>query len=40
MTKLYEDAYYGDFKTFLEEKDPMKMKGEFVIVISKTGYKV
>ena len=40
MTKLYEDAYYGDFKTFLEKENPIKIKGEFVIVVSKSGYKV
>ena len=40
MTKLHEDAYYGDFKTFLEKENSIKTKGEFVIIVSKSGYKV
>ena len=38
MTKLYEDIYYGDLKTFLEKENLIKLKGEFVIIISKTDY--
>ena len=39
MTKIYEDIYYGDLKHFLLQDEAIKNKGEFVIVIGKSGYK-
>jgi len=39
MTKLFEEYHYGDLLTFVENKNEKKLKGEFVIIIAKKGYK-
>ena len=39
MTKMHESVYYGDLKHFLLQDEAVKNKGEFVLVVGKSGYK-
>ena len=39
MTKMHESIYYGDLKHFLLQDEAVKNKGEFVLVVGKSGYK-
>ncbi len=38
LTKRYEDVKVGKLEKILEEKDKIKEKGEYVILVSKKGY--
>ena len=38
MTKLHEDIYYGTLKEFINSENFIKPKGEFVIIVAKSGY--
>ena len=39
MTKLYEEYSYSDLKTLVANVNQKTLKGEFVIVLAKEGYK-
>ena len=40
MTKLYEENYFGYVDEVLDKFDANKIKGEFVLIVSKKGYKI
>jgi len=39
LTKIYEEVIFGKITDILSNKDKIKLKGEFVIIIAKDGYK-
>ena len=40
ITKLYEQNYFGYVDEILDRIENTKLKGEFVLIISKKGYKI
>ena len=40
ITKLYEENYFGYTDDILDRIENSKMRGEFVLIISKQGYKI
>ena len=40
MTKLYEQNYFGYINQVVKEIETSKPKGEFVIIIAKSGYSI
>ena len=40
MTKLYEENYFGYVDEVLDKFDTNKIKGEFVLIVSKKGYRI
>ena len=40
LTKLYEENYFGYIDDILKTINNIKLKGEFVLIVSKKGYKI
>ena len=40
MTKIYEQNYFGYINQVLDQIKISKIKGEIVLIISKSGYKI
>ena len=40
ITKLYEQNYFGYIDEILDDTGNIKIKGEFVLIISKSGFKI